>query len=580
MITASCSGHGAAPVLPGTSTTQNGGKAAGAGTSRPMSLAVAPSGWATTGTLALSLNKATDLGALDANKTMTIRVGLQMQNAAAAQQALQAGTRLSASQAQAEFAPSAAQVQAVVSYLQSQGLANVKAEADGMLVSATGTAAQVQTAFNTKLEAFSLNGLMVFANTAPALVPQALGGNAIAVLGLNNLPIKTITQKPTNAGCNAGLTASSPVATPCFTENYAKDWQTDYDAGNTASGSSTTIAVMATGDVSGVVSDLRYAESYEGLPQVPVSVVQVGLPSPANGADEWDLDTQSSTGIAGNVSHLYIYTTTSLTDSDIANEFNQWRHDDAAQLANASFGECEDQAYLDGSMLVDDQILVQAAVQGQTMFAATGDVGSGCPVVVNTGTPASGPPLVSYPSSSPYIVAVGGTSLYVNPDGTYLGEMGWMGGGGGVSQFEYSPYWESPAQPISTTPAGLSFRGVPDISMSADPNATAANVYISGTWTGVGGTSLATPLAVGAFARLQSAHNNALGFAAIPLYHVYATNPSATELSGGPPPTQLRGGFHDILSGSNGQYQVTPGYDYVTGLGTIDISKMNATIGN
>jgi subtilase family serine protease len=179
------------------------------------------------------------------------------------------------------------------------------------------------------------------------------------------------------------------------------------------------------------------------------------------------------------------------------------------------------------------------------------------------------------------VVAVGGTTLLTNPDGTYLGETGWLGSGGGISQFEYSPYWESPAQPLGSTPTGQSFRGVPDVSMDADPNfGGAAVVYENGAKNYIGGTSLASPLSMGVYARMQSAHNNALGFGAIALYRVYAAYPNATELSGGPPPTQLRGGYHDVLSGSNGQYQNTPGYDYVTGLGSFDISAMNAAIGH
>ena len=78
--------------------------------------------------------------------------------------------------------------------------------------------------------------------------------------------------------------------------------QTFYDAGSTPTGSATTVAVIAEGDVSGTVSDLRYAENKLSLPVVPVNVVKVGLPSSDTaGVVEWDLDTQSSTGMAQNV---------------------------------------------------------------------------------------------------------------------------------------------------------------------------------------------------------------------------------------------------------------------------------------
>jgi len=78
---------------------------------------------------------------------------------------------------------------------------------------------------------------------------------------------------------------------------------------------------------------------------------------------------------------------------------------------------------------------------------------------------------------------------------------------------------------------------------------------------------------------MQSAHNNALGFAPILLYAIYVQNPNASELGAGPPPTSLVGGFHDILSGSNGMYAATPRWDYTTGLGSFDVVKTNAIIG-
>lgn len=149
--------------------------------------------------------------------------------------------------------------------------------------------------------------------------------------------------------------------------------------GTTATGSKTNIAIFAEGDLSGVVKDLRTEEAAYHLPQVPYSIVPVGLASPdTSGADEWDLDMQYSTGMAGTVAHLYIYDTTSLTDSDIALEFSRFASQDVAKAGSASFGECETFPYLDGSMLADDEVFAEAAAQGQTVFASTGDTGGAC----------------------------------------------------------------------------------------------------------------------------------------------------------------------------------------------------------
>ena len=218
------------------------------------------------------------------------------------------------------------------------------------------------------------------------------------------------------------------------------------------------------------------------------------------------------------------------------------------------------------------------------MFVSSGDNGAYCNNFVDTNGAPGGVPMVEWPASSPYVVAVGGTDLFSNPDGSYLGETSWEAGGGGLSQFEYSPSWESGVQPVGTTPAGYSFRGVPDVAMDASLE-TGALLYTSSqavngacTPCTTGGTSLASPLAAGAYARMQSAHGNRLGFGAVALYAIYNANPSASETSGGPPPTQLVGGFHDILSGTNGLYTALPRYDYTTGLGSFDVAKTNAAI--
>jgi subtilase family serine protease len=104
--------------------------------------------------------------------------------------------------------------------------------------------------------------------------------------------------------------------------------------------------------------------------------------------------------------------------------------------------------------------------------------------------------------------------------------------------------------------------------MDADPN-SGVYLWLDGTeQCCYGGTSLASPLALGVWARLQSAHNNKIGFAGPALYNGATPAPSAAS------PT----GFHDIILGGNGLYTALPGYDLTTGLGTFDISLLNAAI--
>ena len=579
LLTASCAGHGGQSPLPSAPGTANASRS---GQTTTSAIAV-PSGWSATATQGVTVANATNLGSLNAAQTLTVRVALQAHNTSQLAQAVASGQRFTDTQLMSQYAPTSNEVAQVVSYLQSQGLTNITASPNNLLVSADGTAAQVQKAFNTTLTSFSLSGKNVFANTTNALVPQSLGGIVLSVLGLNNAA--KVASGPT--ACFP--TDPAPAGTPCVRNYDAHAIQTFYDAGSTTAASGTTVAVMAEGNVSQTITDLRYEEQQLGLAQVPVSVVKVGLSSPDTaGVPEWDLDTQSSTGIAGTVKGLYIYATTSLTDSDIANEYNTWESQNVAQLGNSSFGECEYQAYLDGAMKADDQTMMFAAAHGQTMFASSGDTGSSCALAPTNGAPGSGPPMVSYPAASPWIVAVGGTTLTSNNDTTYMGETAWNAGGGGLSQFENATSWEQPVQLTTGILAAGNLRGVPDVAMAADPNAGGYLVYVqqplvflNGTCgpgpCGIGGTSEASPLAMGVYARMLTSHPT-LGFAAPLFYRNYQKYEAGETLVQGPPPTESYGGFHDIISGVNGAYQAIPGYDYTTGVGTFDITGLNQTI--
>lgn len=525
----------------------------------------AQNAWAPTATLAIpvvALTGATDIAPLAGSQPLTVRLGLAVQNKSALLSFVSAvtnpanplyGQYLKPRQFAEHYAPSHAQVDSVVHYLTRAGFTDITVEPNRLLISATGTAQMASTAFNTSLEQMSINGVTGFVNITPALVPAALGGLVTSVLGLN-----TVGQmKPTTA-----------LPTPQYLVSYTPaQFQVIYSANTLPPAKRATIAIMAEGDLTGVLTDLRTEETAFGLPQVPVEVVPVGEPSTdVSGADEWDLDTQYSSGMAQDLKKLYIYDTTSLSDSDLALEFSHWATDDVAKGASASLGECEVFPYVDGSMAIDDMIFLEAASQGQTFFASAGDTGSFCPVGAAgvNGVPL-GAPFVNYPAASPYVVGVGGTTLLTNQDGSYNSEIAWYAGGGGLSQFEESPSWQSPALVLLTETGD---RGVPDVSMDADPN-SGATVYVNGAPEAVGGTSLSSPLALGVWARAISA-NPKLGFASPKLYSLY----DGTGGTGGLTGTYPKGGYHDITIGNNGLYDATVGYDLITGLGTFYIDEL------
>ena len=505
--------------------------------------ASATTGWTATKTLAMQLT-GTPAGTLASSTPLSVDVALRLRNTSGLDNLIAQGVTLSPAQFAAGYAPTGAAVQSVEGYLSQQGFTNVSATPNGLFVTASGTAGIAARAFDTTLSRWDVGGKILYANSTAASIPSSLDGVVLSVLGLNDVVAMH------------GNTPHATIGIPNYLVSYDPQgfWKA-YDAGSTSTGSGTEIAIFGSGDMSGVVSDLRTEETATGLPQVPVNVVYTGAVTAANGADEWDMDTQFSSGMADGVSRLDIYSAPSMDDADLTLAFNQFASDDTAKAGSASFGECEVFPATDGSMAAWDQIFQEAAAQGQTVFASAGDTGGFCPVGTAVNGVPAGAPDVNYPASSPWVVSAGGTTLLTNSDGSYDAETAWLAGGGGQSLFEPQQSWQGA---VFSDPIGKS---VPDVAMDADPE-SGANVYVAGAPEGVGGTSLSSPLALGVWARLESAHGNGLGFAG-PL--LYAQSGSA--------------GFHDIILGDTGPYPATPGYDLATGLGTFDVSAMNGLIG-
>lgn len=596
VIAASCSGGHGASTLPSVAGSGSGSLAPstmGAHSTRAKAGITPPAGWAATGTGAIVPANAADLGELNGAQPVEVTLALQMRNVDAAKSAIAAHQTMSRDAFVGQYAPSSDQVAAAVGYLRAQGFSNVTAAPNNMLVTGTASAATVAKAFNTSLHGFSVSGKNVFANTQPAFVPTALGGNVVAVLGLTNVPglnagpsrqpISGVTPgafdangNPNPNGCTKGVnvTTGAPVC-PRFYDPAT--FNIAYDVGSTPAATNTTVGIFVVGDPTIAISNLREGEAHFGMPQVPVSIVHSGAATAdITGNGEWTLDMTYAQGMAYNLKGITLYAAPSFAFSDLTKTINKWASDDTAPILNASVGGCEVFPYQSGDMLAADMILVEAALQGQTLFASTGDTGGYCGVAgVPPNGGVGGAPLVEYPASSPYAIAVGGTDLFSNVDGTYLGEQAWQSGGGGLSQFEYSPTWEQGTQPVGTTPAGYSFRGLPDIAYDAGIE-TGALTWEGGASFINGGTSLSSPMAAGVYARMQSQHGNALGFAAPLLYNTYRTG--TPQQIAGPPVTELVGAFHDILQGTNGLYTALPKYDYTTGLGSIDIARLSAAL--
>jgi kumamolisin len=193
-----------------------------------------------------------------------------------------------------------------------------------------------------------------------------------------------------------------------------------------------------------------------------------------------------------------------------------------------------------------DQVAQEAAALGVTITVAAGDNGSSDGV-------SDGSNNVDFPASSPNVLACGGTSLDAS-NGAIASETVWNDGssggatGGGFSTVFAQPTYQSS---LTTSYAGQTGRGVPDVSGDADPD-TGYNVLVDGEQLVVGGTSAVAPLWAGLVALLNQQLDTRLGF----------INPALYELSD--PGT----GFNDITEGSNGSYSAGPGWDPCTGLGS------------
>ena len=420
-----------------------------------------------------------------------------------------------------------------------------------LLVTADGRPSKIEAAFNTRLRQFNLGGRSVFANTVDALIPDALNGIVHSVLGLQNAdqaqPLFVRANAVTNA--SSGTTVGhSPAEFPAI-----------YDALSIPTGGGVNVGIVTTGDLTAPVADLQAFESQNGIAPVPLQFV----PSEVNGSDpsaavEWILDSQSIVGISGGVRTLYFYNAPSRSDADLTADYNRAVSDDLVKAVNVSLGICEQSPHSSGTMATDDGIFKMAMAEGMTFFVSTGDGGANTGCSSQKGLTKA----VGYPASSPYVVAVGGTTLSTTNGTTYAGETAWSGSGGGTSKFETAQSWQQAV-------TGSTAREVPDVAMDADPNSGAILIVGSSTEQ-VGGTSLAAPLSVGTWARVQTAHGGSLGFAAPVIYAAAAKSPSP---------------FHDVTSGGNGAsllgiqlggYKAGVGYDEVTGFGSFDIARFSA----
>ena len=531
---------------------------------RPVRAGAAPAAQFGVLTRATTLNRGDVVkSAVPLSKQVRVTVTLKLRDEAGMKAFLGQPSHGVMSQAQlANHLPTQAQAQAVANYLKGAGFTNIQISANRMLVNATGSAAAVQSAFKTPLvNVHTKDGRNAFANSAAIQIPASLQGTVQAVLGLQTVH-KAHTLVQTNA--RVGVGGHMPTE---FADIYGASSlpaATDVDA-----------AVWGWGSMENTVNDLTDFMESTGLSAGTVNVVctdtngidwstftplggiSIGDPTCNGNFDEgeteWSMDSQSILAMSGGVKSLTFYAAYggyNITVTDSLNEIvTPTVGEPLAQVINASFGECERYQDAnqggDGSMQSNDAMFQLAVAQGQTFSVSTGDAGSD---ECGDGQANS----ASYPASSPWVVAVSGTTLRAS-DTTWARENVWLDAGGSPSSAEAAQPWQ----------AGLTYgtfagqRG-PDVAFDANPS-SGELVLLQGNYYQIGGTSLAAPLFAGSWARILES-NPALGFAAPSLY----TLPAAA--------------LHDVRAGNNGQYLAKPGWDWATGLGSFDVGRAAAIL--
>ncbi len=356
-------------------------------------------------------------------------------------------------------------------------------------------------------------------------------------------------------------------------------------------GTGQTIVIIDSFGSPTVAADLAKFDADYGLPAPPSFQVLAPLGTvpfdPHNTdrvgwAQESDLDVQWAHAMAPGASIVLLTSPVSETQGvQGMPEFlklSQYAVDHhLGKVVSQSWGTTEETLFTpQGKQILDgfNAFYAQSSRQQVTFLASAGDTGSLNPDVNNKNYPF---PTVGFPASSPWVTAIGGTSLYANINGNYQTETTWNEGigsatGGGYSLYFKAPDYQKQTLPSAVQTASHGYRGLPDVAYDGDP-LTSIPVYLGflpdPDYYLFGGTSAGTPQWAGLVADANQWAGHPLGFLNTKLYQI-AVHQGQT----GPV-------FHDITTGNNAQgtvpgYQATPGWDAVTGWGSPITSSLFA----
>jgi hypothetical protein len=377
---------------------------------------------------------AADLGAVP-DSTPTGRITLLLKRPQAQEQVLQQFLNdvhsqgspsyhkwLTPAQFGQQFGLADSDMNAVTSWLESQGLKVEKVSAGKSAIQFSGTAGQVGAALKTSLHKYSLNGEMHHANATELQIPAALSSVIAAVGPLNDFRPKPLSHvlgsaefNPKNHQLKPQFTLSAAnfdlgLAPEDIATQY--DIQPVYSQGVTGAGQ--TIGIINDSNI-----DLSLVAAYRKLfkldanpsnPNLPQVVIDGNDPGVNGDSVEAYLDVELSGAIAPQAT-VRLYTAAGNDYSDgLSLAVTRAVEDDAASVLSLSFGGCEAFNVPFGNVFYNNE-WEQAAAQGQTVMVSSGDAGSaGCDLAgsqfAEFGRQVNGL------GSTPWNISVGGTDFY------------------------------------------------------------------------------------------------------------------------------------------------------------------------
>ena len=526
---------------------------------------------------------------------------------------------LSPAQYRSRYAPGGASVSTVSTFLRRAGLTVAPVPANHLYVRATGTISQEDRAFSTTSMTYRRGGGTAIAPSKPLLAPAAA---AAAIAGVSGMETDPTAMPAPPAMAPAGTVTCSSYAfehTATLPAAYGRTVFPTQGCGYTPAqvhgayetssllthgvdGRGVKVAVLLFYPVPTAVSDIDRFSAGHGLPPLAPGQLTEDLPAsfnygPASGCppvqqvdDEAEGDLESVHNMAPGA-HLVYVAAPDCTPEDILATINETVDQHLADIVTNSY-ELPYAAVPPADAAASHQAFIQAAAEGMGFFYADGDFGDN--------TPAYGSAQTTWPSSDPFVTAVGGTSLFAGPAGEREGELGWGmtldpvgtvggvssyllplpgqfagGSGGGPSQGFAEPGYQQGVVPPSLVGSDPR-RVLPDVAADADlATPVLFGITVNGTYTeaGGGGTSVSSPLFAGLEALADQAAGGPHGFVNPLLYLLHGT-PVFHDIVRAPGPVALAvssGGttYLDTLQDDT-SLTAAPGYDDQTGLGSPD----------